>query len=561
MREGKNSIKISLLRKFSIAYIIIIITSLFFGGFILYRQIKIKTTEVMRKGLTEWAVAASNFIDVEEHEKLINPADENSAQYEKVRKPLSLLIRNNERLQSIYTLRKTGESGIGKFVIDTTDPDDSNGNGILEVEEDRAHLGEEYNTFEYPAMEESFSGKPAADQDVACDKWGCWLSGYAPLRNEAGKVVAIVGVDLDADDLVAQIRGCTSLLFMILLLTMVISFIVFLLVFRFFSRPLMVLEQGIEKFSENLDYRIDNPETGDEFESITKKFNEMAEEVAASHRDLEKRVARRTKELSEANKDLSEKNSKLKEMDEMRKNFVSYTAHELKNPLNVFRWSLEMLRNEDLGKINLDQREIIDQVYTSNERLMNLVKELLDVSRLDEVRLKVQPAPCRIEDIIDEAAGNLAVKIKNQDLKFVWNKPATEIQRALADKDRILQVLLNLLSNAVKFTPSGKKIEVKVSITDKIAPPDISARYGFVGKDKKYILVSVADEGLGIPKAEQEKMFTRFFRGSNVKKANIEGTGLGMFITFEIVKLHNGALWFESEENKGTKFYFTLPAV
>lgn len=560
MAGGKTTLKLNLLRKFGIAFVIIISASLIFGGFLTYKHAKNLSRENTRKELVEWAVAAANLVDVEVHEKIINPEDENSAVYERAREPLLKFFRDIDEIGSAYTMRKSGEAGVAKFVLDTADPADSDGNGVIDPDEERAHVGEEYNMFEYPAMDEAFAGTPSADKEIACDKWGCWLSGYAPLRNANGQVVAIVGIDMDVDGVLAEERKSASLLLMVLFLTMGFSLVVFCLVFRFFSRPLSILEQGIEKFSKDLNYRIENLETGDEFETIANKFNEMAGEVAAAHRGLEKKVAERTKELATANKDLEKKNAKLKEMDQMRKNFVSYTAHELKNPLNVFRWSLEMLRNEDLGKINLEQREILDQTYVSNERLMNLVGDLLDVSKLDEARLKVQSAPCQAEDIIDEAAGNLAVKIKNQNLKFLWQKPAVPLPKVLADKDRILQVLLNLLSNAIKFTPSGKKIEIKVSTTDKIAPGDISTRYGFSGKEKKYILVTVADEGLGIPKAEQEKMFTRFFRGSNVKKAHIEGTGLGMFIVFEIIKLHGGALWFESEENKGTKFYFTLPA-
>ena len=550
-----------MMHKFILAFCVVMVASLFFGGLLSYKETHRISQEGNRKEISEWAQAAANLIDLAEHEKIINPEDEDSITYQKVREPLKKLMKNLDEIASIYTLRKTGEKNIAQFVVDTADPFDENGDGTIGPSEDRAHVGEEYDFSEYPGMEEAFSGKASADQDISCDKWGCWLSGYAPLKDQGGNIVGIVGVDMDANSALSEEGRSAGLLLMILFLALGFSAVVLALVLRFFSQPLSVLKEDIGKFSaRNLDYRIDNLETGDEFEMVAEKFNAMAGEIAKSHRGLEKKVAERTIELSEANKELGRSNVKLKEMDEMRRNFVSYTAHELKNPLNVFRWSIEMLKNEDLGKINLEQREIIEQVYTSNERLINLVNELLDVSRLDEARLKVNQAPCQIEDIIDDAAGNLAVIIKNKNLNLIWKKSDTPAPKVLADKDRILQVVLNLLSNAVKFTPSGKKIEVGVSLSDKIAPDDIAARYGFVQKDKKYVRAVVADEGLGIPKGEQIKMFTRFFRGTNVKKANIEGTGLGMFIAFEIIKLHGGAIWFESEEGKGTKFYFTLPA-
>ncbi len=558
MGEKKFLKKINLSFKFGLSLGIIALTVFIFGGYFIYREIMKDVRGSLKRELITLAQVSSASIDVASHETIVSPADESSAIYERLVAPLHKIQAATLLVNSIYTLRLSGQGGVGIFVLDSTIPEDSNRNGVIDPEEDRAHVGEEYILSEYPAMLAAFSGTVGADEDIACDKWGCFLSAYAPLKNIQGQIVGIVGVDMSAESVTDVERELKDLMPVILLFFVLLIVFIFMLVKIFFIEPLLVLEKGIENFSKDLDSRVEL-ETGDEFEKIANQFNEMAGEVAASHRGLEIQIAKRTKDLNTANKELSKNNLKLQELNQMRKNFVSYTAHELKNPLNVFRWSLEMLRNEDLGKINLKQREIVEQLYTSNDRLLSLVNDLLDVSRLDEARLKVQPAPCQIEDIVDEAAGNSAVSIKSQDIDFVWNKPSPAMPKVLADKDRILQVVLNLLSNAVKFTPSGKKIEITVSAANRVAPEEIIPRYGFTGKGGKYIQVKIADEGLGIPEGEQEKIFSRFFRGSNVKRANIEGTGLGMFITFEIIKIHGGAIWFESEENKGTAFYFTLP--
>jgi len=292
---------------------------------------------------------------------------------------------------------------------------------------------------------------------------------------------------------------------------------------------------------------------------FAKEIDQYVVEIEEERTGLALKVKERTKELVEKTKELEVMNRRLKMEDEMRKDFINYTAHELRAPLNAFRWSIEILRNEDLGKINLKQREILDQFYLSNERLLTLVNELLDIARIDEARLAIKKEPCRPEEIIDEAAGNLAVKIREKKINFIWRKPARPLPKVEADRDRILQVLINILGNAVKFTPAKGRIKIGVLLTDEIAPKEILKKYSFVGKNKKYVQISVSDSGLGVPMLEQEKMFGRFFRGSNVKKARIEGTGLGMHIVFEIIKLHQGAIWFESEEGKGTTFYFTLP--
>jgi signal transduction histidine kinase len=345
-------------------------------------------------------------------------------------------------------------------------------------------------------------------------------------------------------------------------------------------RPLRKLTAAAEEIAKGkLDKRV-QIKTGDEIEDLANSFNKMTAELQGLYATLEKKVQERTAELQKANKELKETymavlnisedlketkdkleeaNQKLKETEKMRKEFGSHTAHELRTPLNVFRWSVEMLRHEDLGKINLKQREILDQVYESNQRLLTLVDDLLEISRIDEVRLKIKTAPCQIEDLIDSAAGQFAVEVHKKNIYFVWQKPKKKLPKVKADPERLTQILLNILSNAVKYNKEGGKIEIKTEITDKIAPEAIREKYGFVQKDKKYVLVSISDTGLGIPKAEQEKMFTRFFRGSNVARAQIEGTGLGMTLVFELVKMHDGAIWFESEEGAGTTFYFTLP--
>lgn len=554
-KKEKNNIKI--------AWRYLIVFAIFFAVFVTpciiwaHREFDKISIENLRERLMVAAEIASTTVNMEKHERIVSPEDEDSPLYRQTVAPLEKIFTIDPTISSIYTLRPTNDENIATFVLDTAQELDENGDGVIGDNESKAHVGEEYDISDWPELKEGFKG-PAADHEIGCDKWGCFLSGYAPLRDETGKVVALVGIDMDAKEVQDQQKMFDFLVLIFLGFCVACSLTVIALSMRMFILPISEIKRGIENFSSDSNSRI-RIKNKDEFGIVAEKFNEMAARVQNFMKDLEKRVAERTVSLNQTNKNLGEAIEKMKEQEETRKNFVSYTAHELKNPLNVFRWSLEMLRNEDLGKINLEQREIIDQIYVSNDRLMHLVNDLLDVSRLDEARLKVQPAPCRIEDVIDEAAGNLAVRIKDKKINFVWKRPAASMPEVAADKERILQVILNLLGNAVKYTPDGKKVEIKVSETGAKAPKEALDRYGFAAKEGKYVEISIVDEGLGIPEAEQEKMFTRFFRASNVKKANIEGTGLGMFITFEIIKLHGGAVWFESEENKGTKFHFTLP--
>lgn len=254
-----------------------------------------------------------------------------------------------------------------------------------------------------------------------------------------------------------------------------------------------------------------------------------------------------------------EANSKLEEASKMRKTFVSMTAHELRTPLNIISWSLEMLKGEDVGKVNVEQRSILEDLYKTNQRLIVLVNDLLEVSRLDEDRFKINIDKCQIEDVVDEVMGQFSVKIRTKKLKINLKKPKVLFPKIDTDENRLIQVLDNIIGNAVKYTPKGGKIKIEIKGIEKIASEEIIKENNIKQDYKKYILFKVKDSGIGIPKEEQKRMFSRFFRAENASSSNIEGTGLGMFIVKKIVLLLQGMVWFESEEKKGTTVYFTLP--
>ena len=342
---------------------------------------------------------------------------------------------------------------------------------------------------------------------------------------------------------------------------------------RKFCRPLKTLILGTNAIAQgNLDFRV-KIKTGDELEEVGNAFNRMAknlkkarDKLIAYSRTLEKRVAKRTKELSlekerleKMTKELKMANRKLKEANKMRKRFVSITAHELRTPLSVARWTLEMLRGEDVGKINVKQRALLEDLYQTNQRLLVLVSDLLEVCRIDEDRFVIKIGKCQLEDLIDNVAGEFSVRIREKKLKFVWKKPVRLLPKVKADCNRVIQILENILGNSVKYTPKKGAIMVSVRKMDKIAPAKIIKKWGLKQKAKEYILCTIRDTGMGIPKEEQKRMFSRFFRARNVRDAQIEGTGLGMFIVKQIIDRLEGGIWFESEEGVGTTFYFTLP--
>ena len=246
--------------------------------------------------------------------------------------------------------------------------------------------------------------------------------------------------------------------------------------------------------------------------------------------------------------------------------FVSITVHELKAPLGITKWSLEMLKGGKPGKLNKDQLELIGQVYRGNERLLVLVRDLLNLAKLQEGKFEIKPGPIQLEKIISDVISGFQVGIKRKKIKFQWKKNKRPLATVLADSNRIAQVVTNLISNAVKYTPERGKVTISIqektgrqlkTISDNLDTANLS----YTNNKKGYLVLAIKDTGIGISEDDQKKLFTRFFRSKKVLKSEAEGTGLGLYITKSIINLHKGDIWFASKPNEGSVFYFSLPIV
>ena len=231
-----------------------------------------------------------------------------------------------------------------------------------------------------------------------------------------------------------------------------------------------------------------------------------------------------------------------REIDKAKTEFVSLASHQLRTPLSTVNWYAEMLLAGDVGDLNPQQKKYLDEVYGSNQRMVELVNALLDVSRLELGTFVIEPEPtdiCKLaEDVVDEQ--KLDITSKKIKFTFACDSYIPMIQ---ADPKLLRMVMQNILSNAVKYTPSSGKVRFTISVSD--------------SKDIKII---IADTGYGIPKNQHSKIFTKLFRADNVRDKDTNGTGLGLYIVKSIVENSGGKIWFESpKENHGTNFYVTLP--
>jgi len=244
--------------------------------------------------------------------------------------------------------------------------------------------------------------------------------------------------------------------------------------------------------------------------------------------------------------------------------FVNITVHELKAPLGMAKWSLELLKGGKVGGLNTDQLELVNQVYRGNERLLILVRDLLDLAKLQEGRFDVEPKAVDLKSVVDDSV--TAFRSQAEKKKIILQLPTLKgtWPTVTGDPNRIAQVLTNLLSNAIKYTPEGGSVrimaeQVSGSQLKKIGQTTATAEIKNFDNKNGYLIFSVSDSGIGISEADQKKLFSRFFRSKNVLQSKTEGTGLGLYITKTIVNLHHGDIWFTSQVGKGSTFYFSLP--
>jgi len=232
--------------------------------------------------------------------------------------------------------------------------------------------------------------------------------------------------------------------------------------------------------------------------------------------------------------------SRLRELDKTKSEFISMAAHQLKTPLSGIKWSLDMLLNDDLGPLNQEQRDLLMKSREGNEHMIFTIDNMLNVGRIESGQTIVNKQFVDLRSLIDDVLYYTVARAQQKNIKI-----DLEIDKSLSqiciDVEKIRQVFQNLLDNAVKYTMEGGVIS-------------LSLRQG-----DGHIMVSIADSGIGIPADQQNKVFQKFFRSSNVVESRASGTGIGLFVVKSLVEQNGGEVSFQSKEGRGTTFYVKLP--
>ncbi len=230
-------------------------------------------------------------------------------------------------------------------------------------------------------------------------------------------------------------------------------------------------------------------------------------------------------------------NKKLKELDETKDDFISMASHQLRTPLTSVKGYISMVLEGDAGKINQKQQEMLGQAFFSSQRMVYLIADLLNVSRLKTGKFIIEPIPVNLSEMVAQELSQLQETAASHSLTIAYDKPK-KFPELMLDETKTRQVIMNFVDNAIYYTPSGGKIEVQ-----------LAEKQGMVE-------LRVKDNGIGVPKSEQPHLFTKFYRAGNARKARPDGTGLGLFMAKKVVVAQGGSLVFESHEGKGSTFGF-----
>jgi len=308
------------------------------------------------------------------------------------------------------------------------------------------------------------------------------------------------------DDAFSVVRNILYLSVLISIITLVVIIFLGAMLARQIIRPINILAKGAKEISGgNLDYEIDM-DTGDEFELLSGQFNKMVKV--------------------------------LKENQQLRDEFVFIAAHELRTPVTAIKGYMSMLLDGSFGEVTPEIKENLDIVNSSNERLVQLVNDLLQVARSDAGKMQVDMTDIIMHEQVETVIKELKSLSVKKGIDVVYKQDSTV--KVKADPFKLKEVLINLIGNSIKYTKGNGDIVV------------------WHEKREKYLITHIKDHGIGMEKGEVEQLFGKFFRAQNDDTKEIQGTGLGLFIVKEIIERMGGEIWVESERGKGSTFSFRL---
>jgi signal transduction histidine kinase len=274
----------------------------------------------------------------------------------------------------------------------------------------------------------------------------------------------------------------------------------------------------------------------EELQQQNRDFVNILAELEEKREELE----RVNEQLNGTNRELNEANSKLRELSEMKEEFLALTTHDLRSPLTVISGVISFFTSGRLGELSPEQKNMVSMMERNTQSLIELVNDLLDASKLESGTIRLEIASIDLRGVLDELRETMEPLAKEKEIELVETLPK-DLPPVQADRAKLRRIILNLLSNALKFTPKGGRVEVRVE------------------REASQVRISVSDTGVGIAPEDVARLFDKYEQARSRATRGEKGTGLGLYITRQLLQLHGSEIKVESEVGKGSTFSFTLP--
>ncbi len=274
----------------------------------------------------------------------------------------------------------------------------------------------------------------------------------------------------------------------------------------------------------------------EELKQQNRDLVQILEELEEKREELEKV----NRQLSETNHELNEANEKLRELSEMKEEFLALTTHDLRSPLTVISGVISFFTSGRLGELTPEQKNMVAMMERNTQSLIELVNDLLDTSKLESGTMKLDFSSIDLRGLMDELRETMEPLAKEKGI-FLEESLSPDLPPVKADRPKLRRIIVNLLSNAIKFTPKGGKVSLKAERED--------------GRIRIY----VTDTGVGIAKEDVERLFDKYEQARSRATRGEKGTGLGLYITRQLVELHGSHIKVDSKLGRGSTFSFTMP--
>lgn len=258
------------------------------------------------------------------------------------------------------------------------------------------------------------------------------------------------------------------------------------------------------------------------------------EEIQQFNKRLKTEVSRATRQLKRSNR-------QLQRLDEVKDEFLSIASHQLRTPLTSVNGYLSMILDGDAGDVTEQQRRLIEEAFVSSQHMVRLIEDFLNVSRIQTGRFAIEKRPTSLVDLVRREVGLLRMLSVGRGLEITLVEQGRIPDRVMVDEAKLRQVVMNFIDNAIYYSSPDSEIAVTLK------------------ESRGKVEFTVVDSGMGVPKADQEQLFTRFYRAPNARNRRPDGTGVGLYLAKKVVLAHGGEIIFKSREGRGSTFGFSVP--